>query len=419
MFTSKKVHVVATLLCVLTAGCGGGGGGGGVDVPSSSARLSTTQSGTSGVGVVTTPNDGATSVPSFSFPNFSYESTLGIIVSHRGDVEVSDQRASFEVTFGQQSVNARNDRILAQAEVSAPHCGFPHAGKSVSPETIQAASSVRARTILPRFAELPEGSTESFYLLPGAVTITAERVLEPSETRNCTIFAEVVNGEPILARETATAVARAFDLDNPQRPGTGIYQQVRAAFGSEWNQNPPGGSDGENKIVLVFYSSQTLGSELYGYVSPVDSVEPGRPESNQGEILYINGDKNYYQTLATISHEFQHLVNLNQKIIQQGQFPSNASFENDTVNEGLSGLSEEICGFGLESGNTLLASSLRDYLARPQEHEFFDFYQAGLGHGQGYLFFKYVREQFGDSIIYQLSTSPQDEMRRPTPREMS
>ena len=409
LLSNCKVLFPAALICAVTAGCGGGGGGGEVAVPPTNALVSTVGAGTTGTGVVTTttPTTGATTTPSFSFPDFSYDSTLGIVVNHRGNVEVSEQKANFEVTFGRQAVSARADEVRARTENGFDHCGYCSTVESLPLEAGSGSQEVSNRGVLPRFAELPEGSTQSFYLLPGEKTISAARVLEPSETRNCTIFAEVVNGKPIVARETALAVARAFDLDNPQRPGTGIYQQVRDVFGSEWNQNPAGGRDGDNKIVLVFYSSKTLSSNLFGYVSPVDSVAPSRPESNRGEILYINGDKNLYQTLATISHEFQHLVNLNQKIIRQGQFPSNASYENTTVNEGLSGLSEEVCGYGLNSGNTVLAGSVRDYLARPQEHEFFDFNQAGLGYGQGFLFFKYVREQFGDEAIRQLATSPQ------------
>ena len=378
-------------------------------VPPSQALVSTVGTGSFGTGVVstTTPTTGATTTPSFSFPDFNYESTLGIVVNHRGEVEVSDQRANFQVTFGRQAIGARADDVRARTENGFDHCGYCSVVESLSVEVESETRTTSGRGVLSRFAELPEGSTQSFYLLPGEKTMSAARVLEPSETQHCTIFAELVNGKPVLARETAQAVARAFDLDNPQRPGTGIYQQVRDVFGSEWNQNPVGGRDGDSKIVLVFYSSKTLSPNLFGYVSPADSVAPSRPESNRGEILYINADKNLYQTLATISHEFQHLVNLNQKIIRQGQFPAGADYENVTVNEGLSGLSEEICGYGLDSGNTLLAGSLRDYLARPQEHEFFDFHQAGLGYGQGYLFFKYVREQFGDDVIRQLATSPQ------------
>ncbi|MCA9780890.1 MAG: hypothetical protein KC800_29420, partial [Candidatus Eremiobacteraeota bacterium] len=127
---------------------------------------------------------------------------------------------------------------------------------------------------------------------------------------------------------------------------------------------------------------------------------------NRGEIIYVNSGKSSYQTLATISHEFQHVINQNNKVNQQGLNPDGAQDENVTINEGLSGLAEEICGYTYESGNDLLVLVTNNYLQKPEQHEFFNFFAAGLGYGQGYLFFRYVREHFGDATILALSTDP-------------
>jgi hypothetical protein len=108
-----------------------------------------------------------------------------------------------------------------------------------------------------------------------------------------------------------------------------------------------------------------------------------------------------------LTHEFQHLINQNEKVVRQGTFPAGAMDENVGINEGLSQLAEEICGFDFDNGNTLLVDVCNDYLSRPEEHEFFDFFAAGLGYGQGFLFFKYVREHFGDSTIRAIVTSEQ------------
>jgi hypothetical protein len=266
----------------------------------------------------------------------------------------------------------------------------------------QVAPPVRAR-----YQELPEGAQEDFFLITAFTTVTAEKVLEPNETEHCTIFAELDDqGNPCVSRQKALAIAEAFDSNNPNRPGSGIYDQARAAFGSEWNQNPIGGNDGDTKIVIFFFRPETLGTNLFGYTSPIDGSPNPSDLSNKAEIVYINAGKDNLQTLSTLAHEFQHLINQNEKIIRQGTFPAGAQDENITINEGLSQLAEEICGFDFDSGNTLLADVTNDYLSRPEEHEFFDFFAAGLGYGEGYLFFKYVREQFGDSTIRAIVTSP-------------
>lgn len=266
----------------------------------------------------------------------------------------------------------------------------------------QAAPAVRSR-----FQELAEGSRQSFFLITAFKTVTAEKVLQPEETLHCTIFAELNSaGRPCISREKALQVAQAFDSNNPRRSGSGIYDQVRAIFGSEWNQNPVGGNDGDTKVVIMFFQSATLGQGLFGYTSPVDEQVAPSELSNKGEIIYVNADKTLEQNLDTVAHEFQHLINQNEKIVRQGTFPSGAVDENVGINEGLSVLSEELCGFNFDSQNDFLVDACNDYLSRPEEHEFFDFYAAGLGYGQGFLFFKYINEQYGTETIRRIVTSP-------------
>lgn len=325
--------------------------------------------------------------------------------------ETPNSRASFLATLAELTVLPRVDPGRHDSHASdgaeSPFfspCGYPDAyslNHLIGDDSTnqQATSAIR-----PRYQELEEGAREDFFLVPVMRAVPGQKMLAPNETLHCTIFAEVVGGNPVIDRTKALEVARAFDSNNPQRPGSGIYSQVRAVFGSEWNQNPPGGNDGDEKIVIFFFSSQTLGQGLFGFVSPADSNPNGGSSSNKGEIIYINADKSPYQTLATLSHEFQHVINQNQKVNQQGANPTNAQEENLTVNEGLAELSEEVCGYTLETGNELLALVINNYLEKPQDHEFFNFFQGGLSYGQGYLFFRFVREQYGDEVIRRLST---------------
>ncbi len=396
----KNLFKTATIAAVtfVALGCGGGGDSSAVFAP-------TTQN--SGGGI--TPP--APNLPqTFEFPTFSVNSKLTVIANFQTPGETPDTDGALSATLEDltgllpRAVSLRTSEEQ-QEDADTDRCGYADAcalnhlmGRGIR------AQGTPQTSIRPRYQELPEGAEEDFYLIPAFKSVTTRKMLGPNDTVHCTIFAEVVNGVPSLSRARAVNIAAAFDSNNPQRPGSGIYDQVRAVFGSEWNENPPGGNDGDEKVVLVFFSSETLGTSLYGYTSPADGDPDGGTMSNKGEILYINASKDEYQQLATISHEFQHLVNQNQKVNQQGLNPAGATDENISVNEGLSGLSEEVCGYTYESGNDLLVDVSNNYLEKPELHEFFDFFEAGLGYGQGYLFFRYVREHFGDQKILEICT---------------
>jgi hypothetical protein len=387
-----KTMLRSSLLAFLAAtilGCGGGGGGD------------------------ETSNENGGPAPitrRFEFPNFNNNSKLTVIANFQPQSETPDDTGAVSVNLSDLAgvtPRALVESIpLARLQLNTAPCGYADACALNHLMGDVNSRSTTAGTVRARFQELAEGSEQDFFLVPGFTTVTGKKILEPNETQHCTIFAEVVNSVPVIDRARALAVAEAFDSNNPQRPGSGIYDQVRALFGSEWNQNPAGGNDGDAKIVLFFYSSQTLGSGFFGYTSPADANPNGGGLSNKGEIIYVNADKDLYQQLATIAHEFQHLINQNEKLNQQGLNPAGAQDENISLNEGLSGLAEEVCGFTFESGNQLLAAIANDYLEKPGDHEFFDFFEAGRGYGQGYLFFKYVREHFGDQVIRDIAANP-------------
>ena len=368
----------------MVTGDPGGGGGGGTPAPVGTNR-------------------------EFAFSNFGANSRATVVISNAPAGETASVNSDVVVAV-EQGFGALGRVALSRGPESDHGAACGTADVRVmsdlmglhDPATLAQTAPGTKRS----YQNLPEGSQLDFLMITKGSSITAEKVLEPQETLHCTIFAELgPDGEPCISRSRALAVAQAFDSNNPARPGSGIYSQVRDVFGSEWTAN--GGIDGDSKVVLLFFRGATLGTSLYGYTSPVDS-RPGAGASNfsnQAEILYLNADKSDHQVLSTMAHEFQHLICENQKIIQQGAFPAGAQEENVSLNEGLSELAEEICGFTLESGNTLLADYINDYLSRPEEHEFFNFRAAGVGYGQGYLFYKYVHEHYGVGVVRSLATS--------------
>lgn len=407
MKSQSSVKVLIPMLALALAGCGG----------SSDSHVVT--GGSAGGGGTGTGGGGSTPPPSstqrFSYPSFPNSGQATLVTSFQPTTENSSLTSEILATVNQgmgtlaQSALPRHSSVAAKGALEGR---IPCGTADVKALTAMLGEDTGVReqsapAVRPRFQELQEGARESFILIAGAFrTVTAEKMLAPQDTVHCTIFAELdESGRPCVTREKALAVAQAFDSNNPSRPGSGIYSQVRSVFGSEWNQNPAGGRDGDSKVVIVFFRSETLGRNLYGYTSPVDSSATSEL-SNKGEFVYINADKDLTQTLSTLAHEFQHLINYNEKVIQQGTFPAGAQDENVSINEGLSQLAEEVCGFDFDQGNTLLVSVTNDYLSRPEEHEFFDFFAAGVGYGQSYLFFKYVREHFGDATIRAIVDTP-------------
>lgn len=398
---SRASQSLIALLAMSLFACGGGGSDGGTTGNSGGGGGGAASIGTSGLGQVISK--------SFTFPGFGANSVLTVPTNFQPNLQNTTLTAQAVTTLSRTLTPplAKLNRARSLARESVPHCGTVEA--QIFSELVDLEDTVAPRrdpSIRARFEDLAAGSRESFFLLPGFKTITAEKILEPNQTTHCTIFAEVDTNTdmPVISTAKAMMVAEAFDSNNPQRPGSGIYDQVRTVFGSEWTQS--GGVDGDSKIVILFFSSNTLGSSLFGYISPVDGNPNAGNTSNKSEIIYINADKSDYQTRATLTHEFQHLINQNEKVSQQGTFPTGAADENVSINEGLSELAEEVCGYTVDSGNTLLATVINDYLEKPERHSFFNFNQAGFGYGQGYLFFKYVREHFGDGVIRAICTNP-------------
>lgn len=138
-----------------------------------------------------------------------------------------------------------------------------------------------------------------------------------------------------------------------------IYPVVTRAFGE------PGDVDANERIVILYTKAvnELTPSESRSFVAgfffsrdlfPLESRDglQGCQTSNQAELFYmlapdpqgeVNGNKRTREfvlgrTLATIGHEFQHLINASRRL-----FEANASaFETVWLNEGLSHIAEEL-----------------------------------------------------------------------------
>ena len=146
---------------------------------------------------------------------------------------------------------------------------------------------------------------------------------------------------------------KALILQVTQAFETYIYQRVRQVFGGHVDV------DNNSKVILLFSPKINASQRAIGffYAGDLFAASEAYP-SNEAEILYLavpdeaNPNFSVESLTATACHELQHLVNFSLKTfshIQEDEPP----LESLLVNEGLSHLAEDICGYNLAGGNLL------------------------------------------------------------------
>lgn len=179
-------------------------------------------------------------------------------------------------------------------------------------------------------------TSESDYLVPSTCRAVGE---------NCYIFVEdsmwdVISDYTIKQNHIDSLVAY-FDDKTPANSTRGIYSTVTGTFGE------PPDVDSDPKIVILVldikdgYDPDGNSGFVAGYFYGLNQTT--YPHSNEAEIFYMDAnpvDMDSYHllqsALATLSHEFQHMVH----------FKNN---EIAFIDEGCSEIAEVVCGFSLRS----------------------------------------------------------------------
>ena len=164
------------------------------------------------------------------------------------------------------------------------------------------------------------------------------------------------------------------------------YPTARRYFGSEWTP----GIDGDPHVYIYLGDVPGLG----GYFSGPDEYPTlVRPHSNEHEMFYINlenaepGDSYFDGILA---HEFQHMIHW-----------AEDRDESTWVNEGLSELSSQLCGYDVGGSDYMFSLSPDTQLTTWTELE-----DSAAHYGASYLFLSYFREQFGEAAVRALVAEP-------------
>jgi len=149
--------------------------------------------------------------------------------------------------------------------------------------------------------------------------------------KHCYIFLEEGKSLPV---DTLERVRKNFDEV--------IYPTNTANFGFEWKP----GIDGDDRITLLMFDIKDgydgTGGFVGGYFYAVDSYLqeklPAHVKSNEREMFYLDinpADPASDRFLATIAHEFQHMIHFNQD-----------PHEYTWVNEACSQIAPYLCGYG-------------------------------------------------------------------------
>ncbi|MFC1785330.1 T9SS type A sorting domain-containing protein [Candidatus Neomarinimicrobiota bacterium] len=214
--------------------------------------------------------------------------------------------------------------------------------------------------------------------------------------KNCYIFVsdESWTGGKVTQAQVDDLV-NSFDNTTPNYADKGIYEVNVMTYGE------PPNFDGDDKIVIFLYDIEddfaTTGAATLGYFWEKDQFEDGDPalgtgddalRSNAAEIFYVDTYPQLDETLfgihyakSTLAHEFQHMIH----------------YEHDAdemifVNEGLSEISEYICGYGFRSNNMYTQNTNRYLLGWDVEDTLPDYSRAAF-------WTLYLYEQFPNSNI--------------------
>lgn len=190
-----------------------------------------------------------------------------------------------------------------------------------------------------------------------------------------------------IDREALANAAARFDAE--------IWTTNRTLFG----ENATPGIDGDRRIHLVHLNSLFPG--LAGFFNPDDQCAQAIcPRSNERDALYLMldyGPLNSDLYLATIAHEFQHMI----------QFTVDGN-EYRWLDEGMSQLAEYVQGFDADPINS---TNLELYLSNPN-HTLNgwspNYEEQSAYYGAGYLLCAYLYERFGADFIQALAYNPLD-----------
>jgi len=201
------------------------------------------------------------------------------------------------------------------------------------------------------------------------------------EGTHCLIYLEA--GQQVDP-DTINSIVNQFD--------NAIYASEVMVFGEE----PNPGIDGNSKIYIFLHDirdsyTPSSGSYIAGYFSPLDEYDISiSTYSNQKELLNMDiypgiaGDPVFLNTLA---HEFQHMINWNQKTNLR------SVFEDTWLNEAMSEIAPVFCTYGPDYERVI------QYQNRPWD-SLVDWYGQLYDYAIVYMWAQYLKDRVTNTDSY-------------------
>jgi hypothetical protein len=205
-----------------------------------------------------------------------------------------------------------------------------------------------------------------------------------------------------LADSDAAAIAQQFD------------EVAWPIVTNQFGQPPAPG--GQERIAIVLSPAFNGGKEdepnqlgwSFGMFNDRDQLpdSPTNPKSNYRNVLLINPhalisqsvDQNKWRSI--LSHEFQHMVNYNY----------HQDRESVPIDEGKAMLSEILSGFGLPTGDAIMAENIIGYQRDPASVSLLqtDYGENMMAtYGMGLLWVNYLYDRFGPDALRSIATHPE------------
>lgn len=189
-----------------------------------------------------------------------------------------------------------------------------------------------------------------------------------------------------------------------------IYPTNTRIFGDE----PNPGVDGDPKIFILispavgdYGRSTTLGYFSQKDVFPRQGSHPILRTSNAKELISINSrvvtNGAEEDFLGTIAHEFQHMINFNQKAL----VARNRRGDDLWLDEGMAMYAIEANGYGLQQGGLVLGNHVKRFQRDFLKYSLTDWEgnPDASAYGAVYLFTVYLADRFGEGIIREVVTA--------------
>ncbi|MDR2951929.1 MAG: hypothetical protein LBU82_01665 [Treponema sp.] len=188
-----------------------------------------------------------------------------------------------------------------------------------------------------------------------------------------------------------------------------IYPAETNILGYEHGGGPggDGGKDSDPKIQILVYN---IGGNTLGYFWAKDYYDQflfdlmgTNLKTNKAEIFYINSSyiNNYFNMLcSTLAHEFQHMINFNEKYVKQNL--NSSTWYDEMLSMMTQDVIEGLIGISPAHQDHIINARIPRFLRYYNGSSFTNWYQndtTEINYGKGYAFGAYLLRNYGGASL--------------------